>query len=284
MRLSVVHATTYRYADPVQRSTQYIRLTPYTCPRQRLVSWQVDTPAPAVTMRDAFDNLTHVLTFDRPHDSIRLEARGEVDVDEVDEGEPAGRINPMVFLRTTPLTEPDDAIRAFVEPMRVMVRTRPLIGITDLMAAILDRLPYRKGVTSVTHTAAEAFVASGGVCQDHSHVFLACCRLLGVPARYVSGYAWSPDRELVQSHAWSEAWLGQRWASFDVSNSRDVGGAHVKLAIGLDYLDACPVRGVRLGGGEEQLSAHAQVTAAPAPQRRGDPRSRPSGSQQTRQQ
>jgi transglutaminase-like putative cysteine protease len=262
MLLSVTHSTSYRYAEPVLRSTQYIRLTPFASARQRLIQWDLELPAPAVTMRDAFDNLTHVLTLDRPHQMIHLVARGQVEVEEVDDGEVAGRINPLVYLRSTPLTEPDDALRIFVEPMRAVIRSRPLIGITDLMNAILDKMPYEKGHTSVDFTAAQSFAAGRGVCQDHSHVFISCCRLLDVPARYVSGYAYSSNREQVASHAWAEAWLGNRWVSFDITHARKASGAHIKLAIGLDYLDACPVRGVRLGGGEEELSTTARVRAS----------------------
>lgn len=260
MRLSVVHSTRYRYAAEVSRSTQYIRLTPYLATQQRTVSWDLELPSPCVTMRDAFDNLTHVLTLDQPHEEIGLIARGTVEVADVDDGEPAGRINPKVFLRSTPLTVPDEAIRAFVEPMRTVVRSRPLIGVSDLMNAVLDRIAYRKGVTTVDTTAAQAFEAGAGVCQDHTHVFIAACRSLGVAARYVSGYAYSPDREVVASHAWAEAWLGTRWVSFDLGQASSIGGGHIKLAIGLDYLDACPVRGVRLGGGGEELSTAAQVS------------------------
>jgi transglutaminase-like putative cysteine protease len=260
MLLSVVHSTRYRYATQVQRSTQYIRLTPCASPQQRVVEWSLELPAPCVTMRDAFDNLTHVLTLDRPHQEIHLVASGRVEVADVDDGEPAGRINPKVFLRSTRLTQSDDALRDFAEPMRALVRNRPLIGVSDLMNAVLDRLPYRPGVTAVDFSAAQAFAAGAGVAQDHSHVFITCCRLLGVPARYVSGYAYSPNRQQVSSHAWAEAWLATRWVSFDITHARQAGGAYIKLAIGLDYLDACPVRGVRLGGGEEQLSTSAQIS------------------------
>jgi transglutaminase-like putative cysteine protease len=90
-------------------------------------------------------------------------------------------------------------------------------------------------------------------------VFIACARLLGVPTRYVSGYAYSGSREQVASHAWAEAWVSNRWISFDVSRTREVAGGYIKLAVGRDYLDACPVRGIRLGGGEEVLSTRAQV-------------------------
>lgn len=265
MLLTVLHATTYRYADTVQRSTQYIRLTPAQGAHQRIREWAVDLPAPAVTMRDAFDNLTHVLTLDAPHDTIRLIARGTVEVGEIDDGEPAGRVNPMVFLRHTALTQPDDALRAFGEPMRGQVRARPLIGLTDLAAAVLERLPTRKGLTTAETSAAQAFAAGGGVCQDQVHVFVALARELGVPARYVSGYVYSPNREQVASHAWAEAWIGSRWVGFDVSHAGKAESARLKLAVGLDYLDACPVRGVRLGGGDEQLSTRAEVSASATP-------------------
>ncbi len=90
-------------------------------------------------------------------------------------------------------------------------------------------------------------------------MFLACCRCLGLPARYVSGYVYTADRAAVASRAWSEVWIGNRWVGFDVSLGSSADGGHIKLAVGLDYSDACPVRGIRLGGGEEVLSTNSQV-------------------------
>ncbi len=259
MQLSVFHETTYRYDEPPSRSTQYIRLTPYASERQRVVNWSVELPARAVLMRDAFDNITHVLALDSPPAELVLRASGRVDVDELDDGEPAGRIDPRVFLRSTALTAADDAVRSLVDPLRRMIAARPLIGLTDLMNAILERMPYESGVTAVHHSAAQALAKGAGVCQDHSHVFIAACREMGVACRYVSGYVYASDFEQVASHAWAEAWIASRGVSFDVSNARHAGGAHIKLAIGLDYLDACPVRGVRLGGEREMLSTKALV-------------------------
>jgi transglutaminase-like putative cysteine protease len=101
------------------------------------------------------------------------------------------------------------------------------------------------------------------VCQDHAHVFIACCRFLGVPARYVSGYLYTAqDSDApVASHAWAEAWVVDRWRSFDVTNGRPAGEHHVRIAIGADYLEASPVRGIRFGGGEERMVASAVVEA-----------------------
>jgi transglutaminase-like putative cysteine protease len=262
LKLSVYHATTYRYATPVARSTQYIRLTPVTNNRQRVLEWQLDLPTRSVTLLDAFGNLTNLMTLSRSHDAISIVGTGTVEVPDVDEGEPADLVHPRVFLRATDLTGPDDAIIAFCEPMRKSVASRPLIGSTDLMAAVQEAMPLRAGITDAETTAAQAFSRQGGAVQDQVHVFLACCRCLGQPARYVSGYAYTADRAAVASRAWAEVWIGNRWVGFDVSQGSNAGGGHIKLAVGLDYRDACPVRGVRLGGGEEVLSTTAQVRKA----------------------
>jgi transglutaminase-like putative cysteine protease len=98
------------------------------------------------------------------------------------------------------------------------------------------------------------------VCQDHAHIFVACCRWLGIPARYVSGYLGAGADGRMASHAWAEAWLeGQGWRSYDVANRIRPAGKHVRVAIGLDYLDACPVRGFRRGGAGESLDVEVRV-------------------------
>ena len=135
-----------------------------------------------------------------------------------------------------------------------------LMGLRDLAHAIRERVAFETGITAVHSTALEAYEAGKGVCQDHAHVFIACCRYLGVPARYVSGYLYLPERAApVASHAWAESWVVDRWRSFDITNDRPAGEHHVRVAIGADYLEASPVRGVRHGGGEERLIASALV-------------------------
>ncbi|MBU1859106.1 MAG: transglutaminase family protein, partial [Gammaproteobacteria bacterium] len=131
----------------------------------------------------------------------------------------------------------------------------------DLMYALNAHISYQPGTTAVETSASEAFAGGRGVCQDHAHAFLACARSLGVPARYVSGYLFTDSEDHLASHAWAEAWLDGAWYSFDVTNCLAKPERHLKLAVGLDYLDACPVRGMRRGGGIEQM--HAQVDVAP---------------------
>ncbi|MNH30151.1 Transglutaminase-like superfamily protein [compost metagenome] len=127
------------------------------------------------------------------------------------------------------------------------------------MQGLADHMPYSPGATSVGTTAIESFAGGAGVCQDHTHAFLACARSLGIPARYVSGYLCTEDETHLASHAWAEAWIDEAWYSFDVTNRLTRPERHLKLAVGLDYLDACPVRGVRRGGGVESMQASVQV-------------------------
>ena len=184
MKLTVQHSTLYRYAEPVARSTQYIRLTPRDSARQRVLEWHVELPGPGIMLDDAFGNRTHLLTLSRRHDSITLAATGSVELADVDDGEPADRLDPRIFLRETSLTQADESVRGFCEPMRRLVGTRPVIGVSDLMAAIVDRLPMAPDAPrEVQPVAAEVLAAGSGQRQDRVHLFLACCRALGLPAR-----------------------------------------------------------------------------------------------------
>ncbi|MCO6059262.1 transglutaminase family protein [Pseudomonas sp. MOB-449] len=258
MRLSIRHDTTYRYDDQVRASIQYLRLTPQENERQHVLSWELTLPRPVRAQVDPFGNIFHVLTLDEPHDAIVISARGQVEIDEKREAE-HDKQSALPFLRFTRLTSADDALREFAA--RECGSRRDRGGLIDLMEALHVQMPFKKGVTGVDSTAAEAFAGRAGVCQDHTHAFLACARTLGIPARFVSGYLYQGNDQNLASHAWAEAWLGDAWYSFDVTNNLARPERHLKLAVGLDYLDACPVRGMRRGGGGEQM--HAKVDAPP---------------------
>ncbi|MEY3105098.1 MAG: hypothetical protein RJA72_1130 [Pseudomonadota bacterium] len=266
-KLKILHKTDYRYSEAVRRSAQVLRLSPSSGAHQLVLHWQLNAPGSMRAFVDAYGNLSHLLTIDEAHQTIEIVAHGTVEVLDHTDGESLGPIPAAVFQRPTPLTECSPEMFAFLEPLSSMIRSRPLFGLTDLASALLERMPYSPGATTVAFSAAQAFAAARGVCQDHTHAFIACCRVLGLAARYVSGYVQSSDHshlpsnqgDSLASHAWAEAWIGNRWVSFDISNSRAAGTGHVKLAVGLDYLDACPTRGVRLGGGEESMRASAEV-------------------------
>jgi transglutaminase-like putative cysteine protease len=258
MKLQVDHVTHYRYDDEeVNHSIQYLRLTPPELPNQSILRWQLDAPEHVVTGLDAFGNITHTLTLDMPHQEIHLHAYGEARITGKDFPSRNEPFSPLVYLRGSPLTEIDPEVAAFANQFRG--RSALHGRLLNMMKELLDLVVYEPGSTTVQSTATEAFADRRGVCQDHAHIFIACCRQLGVPARYVSGYIHARDDSHVSSHAWVETWLGRQWRTFDVSNNLSAPVKHLKLAVGYDYLDASPVRGVRFGGGEETMTSYAFV-------------------------
>ena len=262
MKLSISHETHYIYEAPVRSSTQYLRLTPRDSVRQRVIEWRVEAPAKPVQTQDGYGNVLHVLTLDKPVTEIRIRAIGVVEtVPALDDSADPVPLSPLVFLRNTDLTRPDAALSQLAEGFRRRAGT--LSGLRELAAAILRQMPFKPGDTNVSSSAAEAFTTGSGVCQDHAHVFIACCRALGIPARYVSGYVYSPGNadSHIASHAWAEAWVVDRWRSFDIANKCPAGESHVKLAIGADYNDASPIRGTRFGGGVETMTTAAYVAS-----------------------
>lgn len=263
MILTVNHETVYRYEGPVAHSTQFLRLTPQSTEGQKVLEWKLELPSPAVSSSDAFGNICHVLTLDMPHREIRIRAMGIVETEDGERTSVAGG-DPLPYLRATGLTSMSPGMMVFADSFR-----RQPVTVEALRALALGielAVEFSPGSTHVGSTAADAFAAGLGVCQDHTHIFIACCRHLGVPARYVSGYVHSPGHASnhMATHAWAEAWLQDRWWSFDVVNRSCADENHLKLAVGMDYLDACPVRGVRRGGGGEIMLADVRVMQAQA--------------------
>jgi transglutaminase-like putative cysteine protease len=263
MRLMVRHDTTYRYDGQAAYSVQIIRLTPRSNAAQRVLAWRLSAPGRLHSVTDAYGNLAHMMVLDRPHDELRIAVLGEVEPLAVDGFAPADDWQPpATFLRRTRLTEPDAVLGAFAEGFRAAVAADPVAGLESMMHAVRDRVAYKHDATHVGTAAAEAFAEAAGVCQDHSHIFLACCRALDLPARYISGYLFTGGRNReMASHAWVETWIpGQGWLALDVTNGRRTGAEHIRLATGLDYLDACPIRGMRRGGGRERMHVRVYVS------------------------
>jgi transglutaminase-like putative cysteine protease len=261
MRVTIVHETVYRYESPAHYSVQYLRLSPRSTGRQKVISWRLEAPAPVRQWTDTFGNDSHVLVVDRPHTEIRVRARGDVDVHETPPVvEEAGPQSLDVYLRMTPLTAPDPSLTAFANDFRAIMGKDRREGLLKMMGTLREKIEYKGGVTHAATAASDAFARGAGVCQDHAHVFLASCRTLGVPARYVSGYLAADRNAQLASHAWVEAWVpDEGWQGYDIANNTKPGVRHVRVAVGLDYLDACPVRGYRRGGRGESMAVEVQV-------------------------
>jgi transglutaminase-like putative cysteine protease len=129
------------------------------------------------------------------------------------------------------------------------------------MHRIRAAISYETGVSHVGWTAEEALAAGHGVCQDMAHAFVAAARVLGVPARYVSGYLMMNDRVRQDAtHAWAEAHVPDLgWVGFDPSNGISPDTRYVRVATGLDYAEAAPVAGLRTGEGAESMTVNVDV-------------------------
>jgi transglutaminase-like putative cysteine protease len=265
MRIKIRHETRYDYAAPPTRVTQTLRLTPRDHDGQYVCGWRIelDRPVRLSQSEDAFGNITHSFTVEGG-DSLTVVAEGEIQTQD-SSGVVSGaseRFPPLLYLRNTPLTQPDSAITSFTREVVEEVRGDQLQRLHALQAAIHRGMVFDVNPTSAGTTAAEAFALRRGVCQDLSHIFLGAARSIGVPARYVSGYFRRIDGVVDQDagHAWVEAHVeGLGWVGFDPTNGICTTDAHVRVAAGLDYLGAAPVRGTRYGGGEEQLHVRLSV-------------------------
>jgi transglutaminase-like putative cysteine protease len=269
MRIRVSHETVYRYDEPPKGVIQTLRMTPRNHDGQYVVDWRIDASADCRldAQEDAFGNITHTFNADGPLESLRLLVEGEVETQD-SHGVVRGTIEhfpPSLFLRTTPLTAPDPAIAAFARDAAAGNAAGSLGLLHALLARVHQEIAFDTDPTHAATTAAEAFALKRGVCQDLTHVFIAAAREIGVPARYVSGYFHRADGVVRQEagHAWAEAHVPDfGWVAFDPANGICATDAHIRVAVGLDYLGAAPVRGTRYGGGAEQLSVTVVVDQA----------------------
>jgi len=266
MRIRIDYDTRYTYDAPARAAAQLLRMTPRNSDSQYVARWRVeiDVDARAPMGEDGFGNITHAFFTHRPLSHLTITVSGEVDTTDTHgllSGTPEP-LHPDVFLRETPLTATDAPLRAFAAEVAASARGDALERLHALLGAVHREVGFDVNTTHAATSAAEAFAHRSGVCQDLSHIFIACARHLGVPARYVSGHLVKLNGEITQqaSHAWAEALVpGLGWVGFDVANGICPSETHVRVATGFDYLSAAPVRGVRIGGGAEHLSVKLAV-------------------------
>ncbi len=173
---------------------------------------------------------------------------------------PAGLLRSAEARRATALTEPDRALRSLA---RGVGAGNPLVLAERACSLVREHVTYTKGVTGVRTTAAEALALGAGVCQDQAHVMLALCRLLGVPARYVSGHLVGQGG----THAWVQVLVpeggGARAVALDPCHDRLAGDGYVTVAVGADYADVRPTAGWYAGPGTSRLASTRAVSSWP---------------------
>lgn len=265
MRIRVGYETTYAYDRDLRSAIQLIRMTPRRHDGQRVGRWRVSVDADGRLRRseDHFGNAVHTFYLSRPADHVRILVEGEAEVFDT-AGVVSGAAEsfpPATYLRQTVLTAPGPALAA-LSAAAAAEAPEPLPRLHALMTRVRAAMRYDGDGTGTATTAAEALALGHGVCQDMTHVFLCAARLMGAPARYVSGHLVRDDGRVDQeaAHAWAEAYVeGLGWVGFDAANGVCPTDAYLRVAIGLDYLGAAPVRGSRTGGGKERMDVKLTV-------------------------
>lgn len=263
MRLNIAYTSEYSYDAPVQYGLQRLRLTPCPRPGQVVINWRTEMEGASseVTYRDQFDNETNLVSVSQDVNKITITSTGEVDTSNLSGviGRHTGYAPLWLFTRETPLT-------ALTKPLRDLGRaisadTDGVSRMHELMGAVAERVEYEGGGTDTTTTADEALALGKGVCQDHTHIFVAVARSMGFPARYVSGFLMMDGQtHQAASHAWAEVHIDALgWVGFDASNRISPDERYVCLATGLDYRDAAPISGVRSGFASETLAVSVIV-------------------------
>jgi transglutaminase-like putative cysteine protease len=252
MKIHIRHATTYHYDNPGSHLVQRLYLTPLDTPSQSVLDWNIEAPGieGALEYVDAFGNVAHVTTPPIDLTEVTVIAAGTVRTTDTAgvAGHDFGSVPIQAYLASTPATEANAAITALAHG-HGHGQLSGIEQLHSLSASVLDKVAYVIGATNEHTTAADAVRDGKGVCQDHAHVFISAARLLGVPARYVSGYMVVGENEFAEaSHAWAEAYVASLgWVGFDVSNQVSPDERYVRVATGMDVSGATPAKGVRRG-------------------------------------
>ena len=286
--LHVIHETRYRYGAQVDVAFHVAHLTPRSDAAQHLDAFELKiTPQPSERspLRDTFGNERTAFAIYSPHEELTVRAESRVRV----HGRTAG-VDPVAspawelvrdalrYTARAPITAAAEFVypSTFV-PLHVELRDyakssfsadRPLLAAAiELMHRLHEDIAYSSGATEISTPVLEAFNAREGVCQDIAHMMIGAVRALGLPARYVSGYLLTqpaPGQPRLlgadASHAWVQVWTDPTgWVDLDPTNDQIADTGHVQLAIGRDYSDVVPLRGVIHGGGEHELEVAVSV-------------------------
>jgi transglutaminase-like putative cysteine protease len=283
MLLRVVHETRYDYTPQVKTAQHVAHLRPAHDRQQSVLAHRLDiAPAPAQRKdsTDVFGNTRTFFSLQAVHESLRVVADSLVATrpraqpgDSMPWEEARERMRyhraahydaAAEFMFASPYVPRDEAFVAYARSS--FAAGRPLAqAARALMTRIHDDFIYETAATDAGTPALEALALRKGVCQDFAHVMLACLRSLGLPARYVSGYLFDPSKPpdaILASHAWAEVFLdGRGWLGLDPTHDRPISTLYTRTAIGRDYADAAPVRGVYQGGAQETLEVRVRMRA-----------------------
>ena len=278
---TVDHAMRFDYQTPVQASVMTLYLCPLRDRAQTLCefSLRTDPEGRLFEFTDPFGNTAHFLDRPRPHPRFEVRARSRVEVgpltaapERLEVGAPEALLGAVRTPELWPLASPSrfvrpsPALEGFVAAHGIAPGDDPLVSVRELCAKLHDVFEYIPGHTRVDSPIEHILETGRGVCQDYAHVMATIVRGWGVPCRYVSGYL-GPEASgeaTGESHAWVECWFpGVGWVGFDPTNNTEGDERHVRVAVGRDYADVPPSRGVFRGNGASELETEVRIERHP---------------------
>jgi transglutaminase-like putative cysteine protease len=265
MLIAIRHRTAYRYSRAFNHAVQSLRLRPPSGKSQRVIDWTIEVEGieRAVHYVDAFGNHVDLVTPPGTSDHLDIMAHGVIETFDTAGviGFTSEAVPPGVFLRPTAMTTTSAGIESLARGSK---RSNRLDTLHALLGAINGTVAYDTSATHSLTTAIDAFKAKRGVCQDHAHIFIGAARILGIPARYVTGYLLVEDEiSSVAHHAWAEAFVDELgWIGFDAANNVSPTERYVRLAIGYDAPGAAPIKGTMRGAEGEAMTVEVVVGAS----------------------
>ena len=286
MAYSVRHITNFRYQPAVRESVMEVRMQPRTDFRQRCLSFSLDVSPRANMMmyRDFFGNGVHHFDIPGKQNLIEMTAQAIVDVlpapvlrpeDASDWSELDARVaqgDYWEMLLPSHYATPTELLEKLAGELNLRRRGNPFELLQELNVKLYELFDYAPNTTKVDSPIDDALEARRGVCQDFAHILITLVRQLKIPCRYVSGYLFHEDQAHDRSpagatHAWVEAYLGDMgWVAFDPTNDLLGCERHIRVAVGRDYADVPPTRGVYKGEAESELSVMVSVSPVDAPE------------------
>jgi transglutaminase-like putative cysteine protease len=262
--IDVWHLTEFNYDRWISETVMELRLQPRSDEAQRVVRFDltVEPRGNLSSSVDAFGNVVHHFNYRPFHRQVRAVAHSIVDTRPPSTTERSD-VWRYQFLRFDGPVMEIPAVLDVADLLRPDDETDPAAvaaTLENLTRYVHDRFAYRQGVTTWQSTVADLVSLGVGVCQDFTHFWIAVCRAVGIPARYVSGYVHHEPTNgaapvTAASHAWGEAWIPEHgWRGYDPTNPVEVTPLHVKVAVGRDYRDVPPTKGVFLGPATEWVN------------------------------
>ena len=286
MYYRIHHVTRFRYNAPISESIMEVRIQPRSDGPQHCLDFQLRTNPRAhiMTYRDDLGNRVHHFDIPNRHSQLTITADALVELTSPPPLPPTlhpdawGELDALTstdeywdMLKPSHFARPSDLLHRLAGELQVQRRDDPLTVLRDLNTSLYNSFEYSKESTRVDSPIDDALRIRRGVCQDFAHIMITLVRELGIPCRYVSGYlsqrAEAHDRSTDgATHAWVEALLPSLgWVGFDPTNDILAGDRYIRVAIGRDYADVPPTRGVFRGKAESELSVNVKVQLSDAP-------------------